>query len=148
MNFRVILAAAAFGLAGLSASALAAPAPAAPAAAPHAAACIAALKAQEGELAQSVKAGEPREPVLLKVVRSGIAIIGTQYLAGVPEAEARELLKAAERDFQALPPVAAQERQAACLDEGEALFAHASSIERSLITSAAQRRIRRLTAPT
>ena len=148
MNFRVILAAAAFGLAGLSASALAAPAPAAPAAAPHAAACIAALKAQEGELAQSVKAGEPREPVLLKVVRSGLAIIGTQYLAGVHEAEARELLNAAERDFQALPPAAAEERQAACLAEGEALFAHASPIERSLITTAAQRRIRRLTAST
>ena len=38
--------------------------------------------------------------MLLKVVRSGIAIIGTQYLAGVQEAEARELLKAAERDFR------------------------------------------------
>ena len=75
-----------------------------PASAPHAAACVAALKAQEAELAESVKAGEPREPVLLKVVRSGIAIIGTQYLAGLREVEARELLKAAERDFQALPP--------------------------------------------
>jgi hypothetical protein len=146
MNLRVIFPAAAIGLAGLSTPAFSAPALSAPA--NHAAACVAALKAQETELAESVKAGEPREPVLLKVVRSGIAIIGTQYLAGVPEVEARELLKAAERDFQALPPVAAQERQAACLDEGEALFAHASSIERSLITSAAQRRIRRLTAPT
>ncbi len=99
MNFRVILPAAAIALTCLSASALAAPA-----SAPHAAACVAALKAQEAELAESVKAGEPREPVLLKVVRSGIAIIGTQYLAGVQEAEARELLKAAERDFQALAP--------------------------------------------
>jgi hypothetical protein len=143
MNFRVILPAAAIGLAGLSASA-----PAAAATAPHAAACVAALKAQEAELAESVKAGEPREPVLLKVVRSGIAIIGTQYLAGIHEAEARELLKAAERDFQALPAAAAEERQAACLEEGEALFAHASPIERSLITTAAQRRIRRLTAST
>ena len=143
MTPRTLLSAATLALASLSSSAAVNPATAS-----HAAACVAALKAQEGELADSVKAGEPREPVLLKVVRSGIAIIGTQYLAGVPEAEARELLKAAERDFQALPPVAAQERQAACLDEGEALFAHASSIERSLITSAAQRRIRRLTAPT
>jgi len=143
MNVHVILAAAAFGLAGLSA---AAPAPAAPVGAPHAAACIAALKAQEAELAESVKAGEPREPVLLKVVRSGLAIIGTQYLAGVQEAEARELLKAAEHDLQALPPAVVQARQAACLKEGEALFAHASPIERSLITTAAQRRIRRLTA--
>jgi len=116
-------------------------------AATQAAAC-GALKAQEAELAESVKAGEPREPVLLKVVRSGIAIIGTQYLAGVHEAEARELLNAAERDFQALPAAAAEERQAACLAEGEALFAHASPIERSLITTAAQRRIRRLTAST
>ena len=143
MNLRAILPAAAIGLGGLSASALAAPATA-----PHAAACVAALKAQEAELAESVKGGEPHEPVLLKVVRSGIAIIGTQYLAGVHEAEARELLKAAERDFEALPPAAAQQRQAACLKEGEALFAHASPIERSLITAAAQRRVRRLTAAT
>jgi hypothetical protein len=145
MSLRTILPAAAIGLAGLSASA---PALAAPASAPHAAACVAALKAREAELAESVKAGAPREPALLKVVRSGIAIIGTQYLAGVHEAEARELLKAAEHAFQALPPAAAQQRQAACLDEGEALFAHASPIERSLITTAAQRRIRRLTAST
>jgi hypothetical protein len=151
MNLRVIFPAAAIGLAGLSTPAFSAPALSAPAlSAPanHAAACVAALKAQETELAESVKAGEPREPVLLKVVRSGIAIIGTQYLAGVHEAEARELLKAAERDFQALPPAAAEARQAACLAEGEALFAHASPLERSLITSAAQRRIRRLTAST
>jgi len=77
-----------------------------------------------------------------------MAIIGTQYLAGVHEAEARELLKAAERDFEALPPLVAEARQATCLQEGEALFAHASPIERSLITTAAQRRIRRLMAST
>jgi hypothetical protein len=143
MNLRAIPAAAAIGLVALSASALAAPVTAS-----HAATCVAALKAQEAELAEAVKAGEPREPVLLKVVRSGIAIIGTQYLAGVHEAEARKLLKAAERDFEALPPVVAEERQAACLAEGDALFARASPIERSLITTAAQRRIRRLTAST
>ena len=82
------------------------------------------------------------------MVRSGIAIIGTQYLAGVHEAEARELLKAAELEFEVLPPAAAEQRQQACLKEGEALFAKASPIERSLITMAAQRRIRRLTAST
>ena len=141
MTSRTILSGLACALAVVSASALAAPASAA-----HAAACVAALKAHEAELAESVKAGEPREPVLLKVVRSGIAIIGTQYLAGVQEGEARELLKVAENDFQALPPTVAQARQVACLKEGEALFAHASPIERSLITTAAQRRIRRLTA--
>src|SRR6185369_15588684 len=52
---------------------------AAPASAPHAAACVAALKAQEASLADSMKAGNAVEPELLKVVRSGIAIIGTQY---------------------------------------------------------------------
>lgn len=141
MKVRVIFTSAAIALAGASA-----PAAAAPASASHAAGCVAALKAQEAELAESVKAGEPRAPVLLKVVRSGIAIIGTQYLAGLREGEARELLKAAERDFQALPPAAAEERQARCLVEGESLYSHASPFERSLITSAAQRRIRRLTA--
>jgi hypothetical protein len=140
MNLRAILPAAAIGLAGLSASALAAPATA-----PHAAACVAALKAQEAELAESVKAGEPHEPVLLKVVRSGIAIIGTQYLAGLREGEARELLKAAEQEFEALAPEDAQLRQSTCLQEGEALYAKASPLEQSLITTAAQRRVRRLT---
>ena len=139
MNVRMILAAAAFAAAGVSAPVLAAPA-----SAPHAAACVAALKAQEAGLAESVKAGEPREPVLLKVVRSGIAIIGTQYLAGLREAEARALLAAAEEDFKALPRSSAEERQAECLREGDALYKGASGLERSLITSAAQRRIRRL----
>ena len=119
---------------------------AAPDTAPHAAACVAALEAQETTLAETVKAGEPVGTELLKVVRSGIAIIGTQYLAGLREAEARQLLKAAQQDFQALPPAAAAERQAQCLSEGESLFEHASALERSLITSAAQRRIRRITA--
>ena len=119
---------------------------AAPETAPHAAACVAALEAQETVLAATVKGGEPVQPDLLKVVRSGIAIIGTQYLAGLREAEARQMLKAAQQDFQALPSAAAAERQAQCLKEGEALFEHASAFERSLITSAAQRRIRRITA--
>lgn len=127
---------------------LAPPASAGPASAPHAAACVAALKAQERDLAETVKAGEPLGPVLLRVVRSGIAIIGTQYLAGLREGEARELLKAAERDFEALPPAAAEDRQAACLKEGEALYTNASPLERILITTAAQRRIKRLTAST
>ena len=119
---------------------------AAPESAPHAAACVAALEAQETSLAQSVKAGSSVGDELMKVVRSGIAIIGTQYLAGLREAEAREMLKAAQQEFQTLPPATASERQAGCLREGEALFEHASSLERSLITSAAQRRIRRITA--
>jgi hypothetical protein len=142
MNLRLSLSAA-IALLCVSAAALAGPATA-----PHAAACVAALKAQEAALADSVKSGQAVEPDLLKVVRSGIAIIGTQYLAGLREGEARELLKAAEQDFQALPPAAAEARQAECLSEGEVIYAHASSLERSLITSAAQRRIRRLTAST
>jgi len=141
MNLRAILPAAAIGLVALPASALAAPATA-----PHAAACVAALKAQEAELAESVKAGEPREPVLLKVVRSGIAIIGTQYLAGLGEAEGKRMLKAAEKEFEALPRSAADARQAQCLQEGQAIYQKASPIEKGLITTAAQRRIRKLTA--
>ena len=124
------------------------PALSAPESAPHAAACVAALKAQEAVLAESVKAGRPVEPDLLRVVRSGIAIIGAQYLAGLREAEAREMLKAAEQEFQTLPPHEADSRQAECLGEGESIYLHASSFERSLITAAAQRRVRRLTAST
>jgi len=125
---------------------LAGTAGAAPAAAPHAAACVAALKANETSLTATLKAGAPVESELLKVVRSGIAIIGTQYLAGLREAEARKLLEAAEHDFQALPPPAAEARQAQCLQEGQVLYKNASPLERSLITSAAQRRIKRLRA--
>jgi hypothetical protein len=113
-------------------------------AASHAAACVAALKARESAMAAALKPGAPVEPELLKVVRGGIAIIGRQYLSGLREAEARKLLEEAERDFQALPRDAAEARQAQCLQEGDGLYRHASAIERSLITSAAQRRIRRL----
>ena len=120
---------------------------AAPASAPHAAACVAALKAQEAGFAESVKAGGPVPADFLRVVRSGIAIIGSQYLAGLREAEARELLRAAEGDFQALPPAQASERQDRCLREGESIFGHASPLEQNLITTAAQRRIKRLTSP-
>ncbi|HSC64937.1 MAG TPA: hypothetical protein VLD35_14950 [Caldimonas sp.] len=141
MTSRTLLSAATLGLACLCGSAAASPD-----GAPHAAACVAALKAQEASLAESVKAGQSREPVLLTVVRSGIAIIGTQYLAGLREGEARELLKAAEQDFQALPPDEARARQSACLQEGEVLYSKASPLEQSLITNAAQRRVRRLTA--
>jgi hypothetical protein len=119
-----------------------------PPSAPHAASCVAALKAQESSLVGTLKAGQAVEPELLRVVRSGIAIIGTEYLAGLREAEAREMLKAAEQDFQALPPAAAEKRQLECLKEGEALYLNASSLEQSLITMAAQRRIKRLTAST
>jgi hypothetical protein len=119
-----------------------------PPSAPHAASCVAALKAQESSLVGTLKAGQAVEPELLRVVRSGIAIIGTEYMAGLREAEAREMLKAAEHDFQALPPAAAEKRQAECLKEGEALYLNASSLEQSLITMAAQRRIKRLTAST
>src|SRR4030081_3243982 len=97
-----------------------------PAGAPPPAAGVAALKAEEAHLAENVKAGEPVEPELLKVVRSGIAIIGTQYFPGLREAEGRELLKAAEQDFQTLPAADAEARQSECLKEGEALYAGAS----------------------
>ncbi len=119
----------------------------APETAPHAAACVAALEAREQSLAQTVKGGETSVGAeLLKVVRSGITIIGTQYMAGLREAEARQLLKAAQQEFEALPPDAASARQFDCLREGESLFEHASSLERTLITTAAEHRVRRITA--
>jgi hypothetical protein len=119
---------------------------AAPATAPHAAACVAALKAREAVLAESVKAGAAVQPELLDVVRSGIAIIGSQYLAGLQEAEARQLLQSAEQEFQGLPPAQAEVRQAACQREGQTIYREATPLEQSLITNSAQRRIRRLTA--
>jgi hypothetical protein len=128
-------------------AALAAPALAAPnAETPHAAACVAALKANEVGLAATLKAGAPVEPQLYKVVQSGIAIIGKQYLAGLAKDEGKRLLEAAEKEFQALPRSAADARQAQCLQEGQAIYQKASPLEKSLITSAAQRRVRKLTA--
>lgn len=125
-------------------AALSAPCFAKAEAATHAAACVAALKAREAEMTARLKPGAPVEPELLKVVQSGIAIIGTQYLSGLREAEARKLLEDAEREFSALPRASADARQAQCLQEGDGLYRRASGLERSLITSAAQRRIRRL----
>ena len=125
---------------------IASPVFAAPASSPHAAACVAALKAQETTLAEAMKAGDAVGAELLKVVQSGIAIIGTEYFAGLREAEARDMLKAAEDDFKTLPPTAAADRQGECLREGWALYQDATALERSLITTVAQRRIKRLTA--
>ena len=115
-----------------------------PASAVHAASCVAALKARETGLAVSINAGEPVENEMLMVVRSGIAIIGTQYLSGLRESEARQLLDAAEKDFDALPRRLAEARQASCLQEGDGLYRHASPIERTLIGSAAKRRMQRV----
>jgi len=56
------------------------------------------------------------------------------------------MLKSAEDDFKTLPRAVAAERQAECLRGGWALYRGASALERSLITTAAQRRIKRLTA--
>ena len=117
---------------------------AAPPAAGHAAACVAALKGQEATLAATLKSGAAVEPELLRVVRSGFAIIGRQYLAGLREAEARRLLESAEQDFMALPPDARKLRQARCLMEGERIYAEASALERGFISSAAQRRVKRM----
>ena len=117
---------------------------AAPATAGHAAACVAALKGQEASLAATLKSGAAVEPELLRVVRSGFAIIGRQYLAGLREAEARRLLESAEQDFMALPPDTRKFRQARCLAEGERIYAESSALERGFITTAAQRRIKRM----
>ncbi len=116
----------------------------APASAGHAAACVAALKGREAVLTATLKAGAPVEPELLKVVRSGFTFIGRQYLAGLREAEARQLLESAEQAFEALSPDGRKLRQAQCLQEGERLYAEASTLERGLITTAAQRRIKRM----
>lgn len=133
--------------AGVLTFCLAGPAFAGPGAdAPHAAACVAALKANEAGLAATLKAGSAVEPELYKVVRSGVAIIGRQYLAGLRKEDGKRLLETAEQEFQTLPRSAAVARQAQCLQEGQTLYEKASAMEKGLITSAAQRRLRKLTA--
>jgi len=103
------------------------------------------LKGQEASLAATLKAGAAVEPELLRVVRSGFAIIGRQYLAGLSEAEARRLLEAAEQDLRVLTPDSRRLRQAQCLHEGETLYSEASALERGFIHTAAKRRIKRIT---
>jgi hypothetical protein len=105
---------------------------------------VAALKGHEASLAERLRRGGAVEAELLNVVRSGFAFIGRQYLAGLQEAEARRLLAVAEQEFSALPADRRKLRQAQCLREGERLYAESSAIERSLITSAAKRRIHRI----
>ena len=77
-------------------------------------------------------------------MRSGFAFVGRQYVAGLREREARQLLESAEKEFEALPPDARKLRQAQCLQEGEQLYADSSMFERGLIASAAQRRVERM----
>ena len=105
---------------------------------------MAALKGQESSLAATLKSGAAVETELFRVVRSGVAIIGRQYLAGLREAEARQLLDSAERDFRALSPDSRRLRQARCLVEGERIYAEASALERGFISTAARKRVERV----
>ena len=115
-----------------------------PGSARHAADCVAALKGREAVLAVTLRNGAPVEPELFRVVRSGFAFVGRQYVAGLREREARQLLESAEREFQAMPPDVRKQRQAQCLQEGEQLYEEASLFERGIIANAAERRVRRV----
>ncbi len=91
-------------------------------------------------------AGAPVEPALLKVVRCGIATIGTQYFAGLREAEVREMLKAAEEELPCPPAGAGRDASDRVPEEGHPLYENASALERRLVTTAAQRPIKRITS--
>jgi hypothetical protein len=105
------------------------PAFAAPAFAPHAA-------------AQARRSS----PALLKVVRCGIATIGTHYFAGLREAEVREMLEAAEEELPCPPAGAGRDASDRVPEEGYPLYENASALERRLVTTAAQRPIKRITS--
>lgn len=109
------------------------------------AACVAALTTQAEPLAARLKAGDHSvEPELLKLTQSGFAIIGTAYQDGLRKPEADQLLDAAKKAQKSMPATQLQQLQARCRTEGAQVLADANSLERFLVTGAAERRVKRI----
>ena len=114
----------------------------------HAAACVAALQLDAQRLAQQLRGGRVEiEPELMRRLEQGYAFIGVAYKHGLAQAEADRLLKAAEKAQASLPVAEMKARQAACAAEGYALLKNASTLERSFVSRAAQRRVDKLKNP-
>lgn len=111
----------------------------------HRAACVAALTTQAEPLAARLKSGDRSvEAELLKLTESGFAIIGVAYQAGLRKPEADQLLESAKKAQKSMPAPALSQLQASCRIEGSQVLADANALERFLVTSAAERRVKRI----
>ena len=111
----------------------------------HRAACVAALTAQAEPLAARLKAGDRSvEAELLKLTQSGFALIGTAYQDGLRKPQADQLLDAAKQAQKSMPAPALSQLQASCRLEGAQVLADANALERFLVNSAAERRVKRI----
>lgn len=113
----------------------------------HRAACVAALTTQAEPLAARLKRGDRSvEAELLKLTQSGFALIGIAYQDGLRKPEADQLLDAAKQAQKSMPAPALSQLQASCRVEGAQVLADANTLERFLVTSAAERRVKRIAA--
>ena len=111
----------------------------------HRAACVAALTTQAEPLAARLKSGDRSvEAELLKLTESGFAIIGVAYQDGLRKPEADQLLDSAKKAQKSMPAPALSQLQASCRIEGGQVLADANALERFLVTSAAERRVKRI----
>lgn len=111
----------------------------------HRAACVAALTTQAEPLAARLKNGDRSvEAELLKLTQSGFAIIGIAYQDGLRKPEADQLLETAKKAQKSMPAPALSQLQASCQLEGARVLADANALERFLVTSAAERRVKRI----
>lgn len=111
----------------------------------HRAACVAALTTQAEPLAARLKAGDHSvEAELLKLTQSGFALIGIAYQDGLRKPEADRLLDAAKQAQKSMPAPALSQLQASCRLEGNQVLADANGLERFLVNSAAERRVKRI----
>ncbi len=111
----------------------------------HRAACVAALTTQAEPLAARLKTGDRSvEAELLKLTQSGFAIIGIAYQQGLRKPEADQLLEAAKQAQKSMPEAALSQLQTSCRAEGVQVLADANPLERFLVNSAAERRVKRI----
>ncbi|MBC7699141.1 hypothetical protein [Aquabacterium sp.] len=111
----------------------------------HRAACVAALTTQAEPLAARLKTGDRSvEAELLKLTQSGFALIGIAYQDGLRKPEADQLLDAAKQAQKSMSAPALSQLQASCRLEGAQVLTDANALERFLVNSAAQRRVKRI----
>jgi len=111
----------------------------------HCAECVAALKARGEPLAQRVKRGDATaEALLMPIVKSSFAFIGTVYKQGVRSPQAEELLRSAEKAQADLPPDDLVKLQDACQIEGDQLLKDANFFEQAFVNHMARMRMDRL----
>lgn len=112
----------------------------------HRAACVAALTTKAEPLITRLKAGDHSvEPELLSLTEKGFAIIGVSYKDGLRKPEADQMLESAKKAQKSMPAAELSQLQASCQVEGAQMLADVNMLERFMVTSAAQKRVTRIT---